>query len=108
MQAESLTKKDYEAALKKISGKSPVLMQVELPSDRYKLILPHKAGVELMQLLDQAYLLREYYSTAPELRELDDEFKFTTMSSEKLADYKVAVMLNISMSELQDIKKQPS
>lgn len=93
---------DYEQALKKVTAEKAKenRMVFTLSYDK-KIILPHKAGLQLMDALMNGELLTENYNKPPQITGLlRDSIAIQTLSDREYLRIKVAQLLNVSVHDL--------
>lgn len=95
---------DLAEATKKVQAKKPkdnyMIIQGSYGN---KLVLPYKDGLAFIAAVGNAEQLEESYQQPCRINPLDTHtFTFRTMSWEEYEDYKIAALLNISVTELKN------
>ena len=99
---------NYENAVKQVrAAKKPEsYLSIRFGySDR--IVVPHKAALVLLDALATAEHYTGHYGKSPCLKQLDsDSLQVEAMSQSQYEDIKVAQLLNISLEDLKEAKKQ--
>ena len=101
----TLTKNDYQEALKQISkGPKEAYLMISFRYDR-QLIFPYKQGIAVMEALEHAMIYDSAYSGPPTYTPITDEVSINLISAETINDIKVARLLNISQGDAKNIRE---
>jgi hypothetical protein len=94
---------DIFEAVKKVNEQiKPNFFIVELSYNR-KLVLPHDAGIALINALKDAEVMNDDYGKDPFIGPLEkDSIRVSSLAHAHYEDIKVARLLNISLQELHD------
>ena len=94
---------DVLEAVKQVNAKKqPNLFIVELSYNR-KLVLPHDAGIALINALKDAEVMNDDYGKDPLIGPLEkDSIRVSSLAHAHYEDIKVARLLNITLQELHD------
>lgn len=94
---------DVLEAVKQVNAKKqPNLFIVELSYNR-KLVLPHDAGIALINALKDAEVMNDDYGKDPLIGPLEkDSIRVSSLAYAHYEDIKVAQLLNITLQELQN------
>jgi hypothetical protein len=94
---------DVLEAVKQVNAKKqPNLFIVELSYNR-KLVLPHDAGIALINALKDAEVMNDDYGKDPLIGPLEkDSIRVSSLAHAHYEDIKVAQLLNITLQELQN------
>lgn len=97
----------YDEAAKKVRAEKPqenfVIMEFRYDA---KFVLPHKAGVALLEAMANAELLKDGYCEPRRIVELDrDSFSNRTMSRKEYDRFKIAALLNITPDEVREAEE---
>lgn len=97
------TRTDVLEAVKQVNAKKqPNFFIVELSYNR-KLVLPHDAGIALINALKDAEMMNDDYGKDPFIGPLDkDSIRVSSLAHAHYEDIKVARLLNITLQELHD------
>lgn len=72
-----------------------------------KLIVPHKDGLAILTALNFAELLEDPYSSSPSILPMTkDKVTVTIMSSVEYRQYKIAALLNVPVTDIQDHERK--
>lgn len=91
------------AALKELKTKSPTYWAFSLDYCT-SLVVPFKAGIQILEAMEDAQIIIEGYSKPPEVSPMSKEhslFKPCVLSHEDLAKYKTAQLLGVKLDELK-------
>ena len=103
-----MDKEKYQSAAKEIKDKKPPenYMVVHMSYDT-KLVLSHKAGLALLAALENAENFKDSYSDRCRIIPIDrDSISNSFMSSAEYQQIKIANLLNVSLSEIQNIQQE--
>ena len=96
---------DYATARKKTTTSQKVrenYLVIKFGYD-HKMVLPHAAGLALMQALNQAESLLSGYSAPTRISPMDrDIFSASQMSWEEYEQIKIAALLNCTLDEVKE------
>lgn len=100
-----LTTETYKAALKKVAAK-PKEEQYMLLEFHYtrRVILPMKNALAIIAALEGANLIEDEDYGVPTFIPITKEFSFRLIPEKELNQIKVAVMLQVPMSEIKYLK----
>lgn len=101
-----MTKEEYQAAAKSVTGKKPTenYMVVQLSYDT-KLVLSHKAGLALVAALENAELLKDSYSDRCKIIPMErDSLTSHFLSTQEYQQIKIANLLNVPLADVQNIQ----
>ena len=96
----------YKAAAKRVNATKPSenFMVVQL-SYSTKLVLSHKAGLALMTALENTELFKESYSDKCRIIPIErDAISTQFMSLQEYQQIKIANILNVPLSDIQNIQ----
>lgn len=97
---------DYQAAVKKVRAEKPKenYLLITLNYDK-KIILPHKEGTALLAAFASAELLQDEHSDNPFITPMEKgAFSIRNLSHEEYESIKIAMLLNVRVSELAYLK----
>lgn len=102
---KSKTKTDIFEAISKVNAaRKPNYFIVELSYNR-KLVLPHDAGVALINALKDAELMHDDYGKDPRIEPLDkDSIRVSSLAHAHYEDIKVANLMGITLQDLHEAR----
>lgn len=72
-----------------------------------KVIMPYEKGIALLATMENVEEFDEAYSGVSRIRPIDrSKLNASIMSSEEYQQYKVAALLNVPVTEIQEYEKQ--
>lgn len=98
---------DYQEALKQVRNKKEGdgFFVIKLSYDK-EIILPAKDTIAFISSIGAAEELHKSYSSPPEVKALSmDTLNITPMSRKEYEQYKMAALLKVSLSDLQQMEE---
>lgn len=98
-----------EAAKQAKSRKPPENMMLITLFYSYKVVVPYKDGLKIIESLSHAEMLTQPYHGPPSIKPLQaDDFKAEILSQKDYQEHLIAQLLGISLADVKEMQKEPA